>query len=267
MGRSRKIRGGDAITPQELTQIADSAQGLASLLNELAKKVAIDSSVPAAAAAAAAVPEPASSNVVQPDNAAGPASASVDTNAAPSAPESAAAPSAPESAAAPSAPESAAVPSAPESAAAPSAPEPAAAPESAAAPSVPSEPASLLTPDSLINYGRGLTIRYGNISKILENMINNPTKYNKQNKPIADLQTLLTQIQSAKTEVEVSNILRTNGFNAPVGNKGVSSQYFPMTGGTKKRKRTKMTKRRKTRKMKKTRKMRKMRKMRKTMKI
>ena len=98
-------------------------------------------------------------------------------------------------------------------------------------------------------------------------MINNP-KFNKQKKPIADLQTLLTQIQSAKTEVEVSNILRTNAFNV-VGKSGVSNQYFTMLGGTKKRKRTKMTNRRKTRKLRKTRKMRKMkmRKMRKTMKI
>ena len=129
-----------------------------------------------------------------------------------------------------------------------------------------SEPDSLLTPGSMIHYGRGLTIPYGYISRILENMISNPTKYNKQNKPISDLQALLTQIQSAKTEMDVTHILTKNGFQAPVG-KGVSKQYFPMLGGTKKRKRTKMTNRRKTRKMKKTRKMRKMRKMRKTMKI
>jgi hypothetical protein len=132
-----------------------------------------------------------------------------------------------------------------------------------------SEPASLLTPETPIPYGNGSnSILYGKIATILNNMITNPANYNKKNIPEQQLQTLLTQIQSAKTVVEVSNILRANGI-APVGNG--SKQYFSMNmlGGTKKRKRTKMTKRRKTRKMKITRKMRKMkmRKMRKTMKI
>jgi hypothetical protein len=115
-----------------------------------------------------------------------------------------------------------------------------------------SEPASLLTPETPIPYGNGSnSILYGKIATILNNMITNPANYNKKNIPEQQLQTLLTQIQSAKTVVEVSNILRANGI-APVGNG--SKQYFSMnmTGGTKKRKRTKMTTRRKTRKLRKT---------------
>jgi hypothetical protein len=142
----------------------------------------------------------------------------------------------------------------------------------AAAPSVPAaEP--VIPSDSMISIslmdGNSKSIAYGSIATILNNMMTN-SKLNKKGIPISRLQELLTEIQSAKTTQEVTNIFRTNRF--VLAGKGLGTNYFNMnmpTGGTKKRKRTKMTNRRKTRKLRKTRKMRKMkmRKMRKTMKI
>ena len=264
MGRSRKMRGG-AITPQELTQIATSAQGLANLLDKLASEVSSPNPVvddpnavqpenavvvqPDQSNAATAVQSPneaSSPNAVVQPNAAGSAAADQPSNAAGSA--AADQPSNAAGSAAADQPSNA-----------------------AAAPSVPAAPESesLLTPNTPIPYGNGsITILYGKILTILTNMINNPNN-NKKGISKERLQTLLTKIQSAKTVVEVSNILTANGIALVGAGSVVSKQYFSMnmTGGTKKRKRTKMTNRRKTRKMKKTRKMRKMRKMRKTMKI
>jgi hypothetical protein len=262
MGRSRKMRGGDPtmqVSTDAITALANTAIQLSTELGNLVPNVASPVS-PLNSEASAAVVQPNADSVQSPNSEASSPNPVVDPNAVVQPNDSeASSPNPvvdPNAVVQPNDSGSAAADQPSNAAAAPSVPAAEPAPESAAP-----EPASLLTPGSLISYGKGLSIPYGNISKILENMINNP-KYNKQKKPIADLQTLLTQIQSAKTAVEVSNILRTNAFN--VVGKGVSNQYFSMTGGTKKRKRTKMTKRRKTRKMKKTRKMRKMRK---TMKI
>jgi len=84
-----------------------------------------------------------------------------------------------------------------------------------------------------VPYGTNKWILYNNIVTILNNMINNPDKYNKKNVPNTRLQKILDQIKSAQTQQEVTTIL--NADIADVVGQGVSKQYFSMKGGTKKR--------------------------------
>ena len=246
MQKTRKMRGGELYSGQ-LNAAAETATTLANQLAAIAKMLPEG---PAPAPAAPAAPAPAPAPIVS-------ESAPIVSESAPSVSESA--PSVSESAPSVSEPiESAPSVSEPIESA-PSVPEPIESSPSVSEPiepsvsessvSEPSVPASVeptIMPQTPIPYGSGLSIPYGNIATILNNMINIPGTYNKKNIPNERLQSLLTQIKSAKTEVDVSNILRANNFN--VFGKGVSKQYFSMSGGTKKRKimRRMRTKRRNT---------------------
>jgi hypothetical protein len=115
-------------------------------------------------------------------------------------------------------------------------------------------PAPIATPaESAINSTDN--IRYNSSSSTimyskLMNMLNNATKYYTKGStfPTELYNTVLPQIKSAKTDIELSNILRKYNFWLSPSNNAFSIAA-PLTGGTKKRKmmRKRMrTKRRKT---------------------
>ena len=66
-------------------------------------------------------------------------------------------------------------------------------------------------------------------------MINEPAKYNKKNKPIDTLTTILKKVKEAQNVAQVQGILGEYSMKV-IGKSGVRNQYFQMMGGTRKRK-------------------------------